>query len=69
MVFTEKATAKIQAQITGTTNTMTIAGTNATETDPENAATQINKLLDVVGKSVTTSGMVKIVEQEAVTNG
>lgn len=66
MIFEEKETAKIQAQLSGTTNTITIDGVTSGATTPENAQKQINKILFIVGKSVVTSKMKQIITKEAV---
>lgn len=65
MVFEDKQYAKIQARLTGTTNLITIDGTTSGATTPENAKEQIDKILDIVGKSVETVGMRQIVTKEA----
>lgn len=65
MVFTEKVTAKIQAQVSGTTGTITIDGITSGTVTPENAKAQIDKILDIVGKSVETSKMKQIITKEA----
>lgn len=66
MVFTAKTTAKIQAQLTGSTSTITVDGVTAGETTPENAKAQIDKILYIVGKSVLTAKMKQIITKEAV---
>ncbi len=66
MVFEEKLTAKIQAQLTGSTTTITVDGVTSGATTPENAQEQINKILDIVGKSVVTTKMKHIITKEAV---
>lgn len=66
MVFTPKTTAKIQAQLSGSTSTITVDGVTSGETTPENAQAQINKILDIVGKSVVTTKMKQIITKEAV---
>ena len=65
MVFTTIQTAKITAMLTGTTNTLTIDGVTSGETTPENAKTQIDKILNIVGKSVVTTKMKQIITREA----
>lgn len=65
MVFSTKTTAKIQAMLTGSTNTITIDGVTSGDTTPENAKVQIDKILSIVGKSVVTSNMKQIVTKEA----
>lgn len=65
MVFTELVTAKITAPLSGTTSTITIDGVTSGVTTPENAKAQIDKILNIVGKSVTTSKMKQIITKEA----
>lgn len=63
--FQSKPVAKIQAQLSGSTATTTIDGvTAAASLTAENSVTQINKILDVVGKSVVKSGIKRIIVQE-----
>lgn len=66
MIFEEKETAKIQAQLSGTTASITIDGISANATTPENAKEQIDKVLAIVGKSVETAKMKQIITREAV---
>jgi len=66
MVFTEKETAKIQANLSDNSKSITIDGVTSGETTPENAKTQIDKILDIVGKSVSTTKMRQIITKEAV---
>lgn len=66
MVFTEKTTAKIQAQLTGSTSTITVDGVTSGDTTPENAKAQIDKILRIVGRSVVTTKMKQIITKEAV---
>lgn len=65
MVFTTKEYAKIQAALTGSTNTITIDGVTSGTTTPENAKTQIDKILRIVGRSVETAKMKQIITKEA----
>lgn len=63
--FVSKPVAKIQAQLSGTTSTVTIDGvTAAASLTAENSVTQINKVLDVVGKGVVKTGIKRIIVQE-----
>ena len=63
--FVSKPVAKIQAQLSGTTSTVTIDGiTAAASLTAENSVTQINKVLDVVGKGVVKNGIKRIIVQE-----
>lgn len=66
MVFTEKVTAKIQAQLSDNTSTITVDGVTSGATTPENAKAQIDKILGIVGRSVSTSKMKQIITKEAV---
>lgn len=66
MVFEEKETAKIQAQLSGSTSTITIEGVTSGATTPENAKSQIDKILTIVGKSIVTTKMKQIITKEAV---
>lgn len=69
--FTQGATAKIVAPISGTTpvETLSIVGTKATETSADNAAAQINKITGIFGVTVTAAGMHQIIDKEAEDNG
>lgn len=63
--FENKPVAKIQAQYSDSTSTVTIDGvTAAASLTAENSVTQINKVLDVVGKSVVKTGIKRIIVQE-----
>lgn len=66
MQFTDTQTAKITATIAGTTNRITFDGTTGTKPTPEYAKAQIDKIFDIVGKSVLTTKMSRTVVQEAV---
>lgn len=66
MVFTTKEYAKIQAQFSDSTNTITIDGVTSGDTTPENAKAQIDKILNIVGRAVATTKMKQIVTKEAV---
>lgn len=66
MVFKENITAKIQAMLSGSTSTVTIDGVTSGVTTPENAKAQIDKILNIVGRSVVTSKMKQIITKEAV---
>ena len=66
MVFTAKITAKIQAQLSDNTSTITVDGVTSGATTPENAKAQIDKILGIVGRSVSTSKMKQIITKEAV---
>ena len=69
MIFQEKPTATISAKVTGSSKMLSLDGITTGSTTPENAAAQINKILNVVGSAVTTSGMVRTRKEEAIDNG
>ena len=66
MTFQEKSSLKVQAPIYGTTNKITIDGITTNSFTPEEAQTHMNTLLDIVGKSVITTGMIRTRQEEAV---
>jgi len=67
MTFENMETVKITATLTNTTNKISFNGvTNDDNLTPETAQTQINKILAIVGTSVSTSGMTKTITQEAI---
>ena len=67
--FVSNPTAKIQAQLSGSTETITLAGITAADTlTAENSVTQMNKVLDVVGKTVVKTGIKRIITQEEASN-
>jgi len=65
MQFTEKFTSKISAQVTGSTEKITLDGLTIAATTPENAKAQMDKILNIVNKAVNTSGMIRTITQEA----
>jgi len=65
MIFTDKITAKFSGKITGSTEKITIDGATVASTTPENAKAQIDKILDIVGKAIDTTGMTRTITQEA----
>ena len=69
MIFSDKNISKITAKITNATDKITFDGCTTASTTPENAKAQIDKILAIVGKSVDTAGMTRIVTQEAINNG
>lgn len=69
MVFEEKNYVKVTAAITGSTSRITTDGITAQAFTPEEAKTQLDKFLNIVGKSVNTTGMVRTRSEEAVENG
>ena len=65
-VFNQKPVATIKARSTTSTDTFTINGVTTVTTTPLYAATQINKILAIVGKSVGAEGMTRSIYQEAI---
>ena len=65
MQFVGRGTAKITGKLTGTTSSVSISGVTANSTTPENAKAQIDKFLDIVGQSISTSGMTRTITEEA----
>jgi len=65
MVFTDKLNAKFSGKISGTTSKITIDGATTASTTPENAKAQIDKILNIVGKAIDTTGMTRTITQEA----
>ena len=63
--FKPVATLKAQSE-TSSTETFTFHGVTTANTTPDNAATQINKILGLVGKSATTEKMTRTITEEAV---
>ena len=69
-VFDTKQSAVVHAQLANSTSMISIYGCTITSTTPENAATQINKLLDVGGKAIIVNDkMYRSTTEEAVENG
>lgn len=66
MHFVGRGSAKLTAKVTGSTKTISLDGVTPNNTTPENAKAQADKLLDIVNKSVQTSGMTRSVIEEAV---
>ena len=65
-VFASKPTVTVAAYETGTNQKLSISGiTSDLSVTPDTAATQINKFLDIVGRSVGTLKMERTVKQEA----
>lgn len=69
MVFAEKPTAIIWAKDTATGEFLSIDGVTAGTSTSENAVAQINKILGIVGKSISDDGMKRIKTEEVVDNG
>lgn len=65
MEFVNPIVAKISAQVTDSTEKISIAGVTADTTTVENAKAQIDKLMNIVNKSVYTSKMTRTIIQEA----
>jgi len=65
MQFTEKLTSKISAQVTGSTEKITLDGLTTAATTPENAKAQIDKIMHIVSKTIAASGMIRTITQEA----
>lgn len=65
MTFESLTTTKINAKLTGSTNSISLAGITAEATTPENAKTQIDKILNIINQSVTTNKMTRTITQEA----
>ena len=64
MTFTQKPTVIIWAK-TSADDYISVDGISPAAITPEFAATQINKILDAVGLSVTTDGMQRFITEEA----
>lgn len=65
MTFESLTTTKITAKFTDSTKTVSMAGITAQATTPENAKEQMDKILNVIGLNVTTTGMKRTITQEA----
>lgn len=66
MTFQVQPSARIVAQISGGTNTLSITGVNQ-ETTPSNAQTQLNKFATIFGVEVTQTDM-KLIRTHVATN-
>ena len=67
MVFQSKPVATIKARdATDSDVVHSMPGVTRGNTTLENAAAQINKILDVVGKEVSVSGMQRVIIEEGV---
>lgn len=64
--FNFKPVATLKAQSATSTDMFTFQGVTTANTTPDNAATQINKILGLVGKSATTDKMTRTITEEAV---
>ena len=65
MTFENIQTTKITARYTDSENKITFNGVTAAATTPENAKSQIDKILGIVDQSVTTTKMTRTITQEA----
>lgn len=64
--FNFKPVATLKAQsATDSKDTFTFHGVTTASTTPDNAATQINKILSIIGKSATTEKMTRTITEEA----
>ena len=63
--FNFKPVATLKAQSATSTDMFTIHGVTTATTTPDNAATQVNKILGIVGKSVITDKMTRTITEEA----
>jgi len=68
MIFEDKPFVKVTAVVENTTNTISIDGITANAFTPEQAKTNLDILLNIVGKSVTTNKMKRIRTEEASDN-
>ena len=64
--FQTKPTATITANLVGQNASINISGVTPANTTTEAAATHINTVLDIVGKSVASDGMTRKLTQEGV---
>ena len=69
MTFTQKPTAIIWAKDGDMGEFISVGGVTTGVTTPENAKTQLDKILGIAGKSVLTDGMTRIRTEEANNNG
>ena len=68
-VFDTKQSSAVHAQLENSTSIIIINGCTTASTTPENAATQINKLLDIGGKAIVVNEkMYRDSKEEAVNN-
>ena len=66
MTFTAKATAKISAKYSDSNGRITFDGTSTSNSlTPEDAKESIDKILGIVGRAVTKTGMTRTITQEA----
>ena len=62
--FQTKPTATVTANWYGQSGSVNVAGVTSGNVTLEDAATHLNTLLDVVGKSVSSDGMIRTLKQE-----
>ena len=68
--FNSKPVATIKAKSATGSDMFTVSGCTTGNTTPENAATQINKLLNIGGQSIVAdTNMKRIQTEEVVDNG
>ena len=53
--FNTKQSAAVHAQLANSTSMLIVYGCTTASTTPDNAATQINKLLDIGGKAIVVN--------------
>lgn len=69
LVFIKKPVGTLKARLTGTTTTVSVPGVTTADTTPDNAATQVNKLFALGGKTIVADDNMEILEKkEAVNN-
>lgn len=64
--FNTKPVATIKAKQVGESADITMPGVTTASTTPDNAATQINKILAVAGREISANGMIRTQVEEAV---
>lgn len=70
LTFSTKPVMTIKAREYGGTGIISIGGVTAKATSPQNAATQINKILDIVGQAVVAdTNMSRIYTEGVVDDG
>lgn len=64
--FNTKPVATIKAKQVGESADIIMPGVTTASTTPDNAATQINKILAVAGREISANGMIRTQVEEAV---
>lgn len=64
--FNTKPVATIKAKQVGESADIMMPGVTTASTTPDNAATQINKILAVAGREISANGMIRTQVEEAV---